>query len=73
MQEFKKIIGQYPGLTVKETYKLETDDKPKFHFGSGLSGRRYVRLVNKNISADAFVSFVGAPELTDKELAEIKK
>jgi hypothetical protein len=73
MQEFKKILAQHSGLAIKETYTLETDDKPKYHFGSGLSGRRYVRLVNKNLSAAAFVSFVGAPELTDKELAEMKK
>jgi hypothetical protein len=73
MREFKKVLAQHPGLAIKETYELETDDKRKFNFGSGLSGRRYVRLVNKNMSASGFVSFVGAPELSDKELAELKK
>jgi hypothetical protein len=71
--EFKKIIARHPEITIKETYELETDDKPKFSFGSGLSARRYVRLVNKNVSAAAIVSFVGAPDLGDKELAELKK
>lgn len=73
MAQFKKVLAQHPGLTIKETYELETDDKRKFNFGAGLSGRRYVRLVNKNQSAAGFVSFVGAPELSEKELAELKK
>ena len=73
LAEFKKTVARHPQLTIKEIYNLETDDKPKYRFGSGLSARRYVRLVNKNVSAEAIVSFVGAPELTDKDLAEMKK
>lgn len=73
MAQFKKVLAQHPGLSIKETYELEADDKRKYNFGSGLTGRRYVRLVNKNMSAAGFVSFVGAPELTAKELAELKK
>ncbi len=73
MAQFKKVLAQHPGLSIKETYELEADDKRKYNFGSGLTGRRYVRLVNKNMSAAGFVSFVGAPELEAKELAELKK
>jgi hypothetical protein len=60
------------GLTIKERYMLETDNKSKFGLGSGLSGRRYVRIVNKNQSADAFVSFVGAADLSGDEIKELK-
>ena len=63
LAEFEKALKQFP---------LETDDKPKYSFGAGLSGRRYVRIVNKNPGTDAFVSFVGAPRLSDSELAELK-
>lgn len=73
LREFKKVISRHRGMTIKEIYELDTDGKPKFGFGSGLSGRRYVRIVNKNMSAAAIVSFVGAPELSDKELGEMKK
>ena len=71
MKEFKKVMAAHPGLSFKE-YELDTDERPKFHFGAGLSARRYVRMVNKNLGSAAFVSFVGAPDLTDKALAEQK-
>jgi hypothetical protein len=71
VKEFKRIIGAHPGVTFKD-YEIETEDRAKYHFGTGLSARRYLRTVNKNLSASAVVSFVGAPELTEKEAAEIK-
>jgi hypothetical protein len=69
--EFKQALDRYPKIE-RRTYRLETDDKPKYSFGSGLSGRRFVRIVNKNPDADLFVSFVGAPQLSFNELAELK-
>lgn len=71
VKEFKRVLSVHRGLSFKE-YELETEDRPKFQFGTGLSGRRYLRIVNKNLSASAIVSFVGAPELKEKEAAEIK-
>ena len=71
VKEFKKIVAAHPGVTFKE-YELDTEDRPKFQFGTGLSARRYLRTVNKNLTASAIVSFVGAPELTEKEAAGIK-
>src|SRR2546422_3943984 len=59
------------GISVKQTYNLETENQPKYGLGSGLSGRRYVRIVNKNTNAAAIVSFVGAPHLTDDEIAQL--
>src|SRR5689334_483179 len=72
LDEFNATLRQHPGLRIKEQYRLEADDKAKYAFGSRLSGRRYVRIVNKNQSADAFVSFVGAPRLSESERAELK-
>lgn len=54
-------------------YELDTKDQPKYGVGTGLSGRRYVRTVNKNKEADLLVSFVGAPKVTDEEAAELAK
>jgi len=64
-----KKLGEYD---LKE-YELDTKNQPKYGVGAGLSGRRFVRTVLKNAKADAFVSFVGAPKLTDEEAAELKK
>jgi len=71
MEEFKNALQQPGGITVKQTYNLETENQPKYGLGSGLSGRRYVRIVNKNTNAAAIVSFVGAPHLTDDEIAQL--
>ena len=64
-----KKLGEYD---LRE-YEMDTKDQPKYGVGSGLSGRRYVRTVNKNTNADLFVSFIGAPKLKDDEIAELKK
>jgi hypothetical protein len=72
VESFKAALQSSGGISVKQTYNLETDNQPKYGLGSGLSGRRYVRIVNKNVDAAAIVSFVGAPSLTDDEIAELK-
>jgi hypothetical protein len=64
-----KKLGEYE---LRE-YEMDTKDQPKYGVGSGLSGRRYVRTVNKNTNADLFVSFIGAPKLKTDELAELAK
>ncbi len=62
-----RSLGEYE---LRE-FELDTKDQPKYGVGSGLSGRRYVRTVKKNEKADVFVSFIGAPTLTDEEVAEL--
>lgn len=64
-----KKLGTYE----VRAYEMDTKEQPKYGAGSGLSGRRYVRTVNKNEDADVFVSFVGAPKLSDEEIAEMKR
>jgi len=72
LREFERTLEGFPRLKLKKSYKLETDDQPKYSFGSGLSGRRFVRIVNKNPDADTFVSFVGAPVLSADDRSQLK-
>jgi hypothetical protein len=72
LDEFELALRRFPRVRLEKCYRLETDDQPKYSFGSGLSGRRFVRLVNKNTSADAIVSFVGVPTLSPAEVTELK-
>ncbi|HTL56094.1 MAG TPA: hypothetical protein VL361_10475 [Candidatus Limnocylindrales bacterium] len=64
-----KTLGEYD---FKE-HELDTKDQPKYSLGAGLSGRRFVRTVKNNPKADGIVSFVGAPKLSDEELADLSK
>lgn len=64
-----KKLGNYD---VRE-YEMDTKDQDKYGVGTGLSGRRYVRTANKNLDAVAMVSFIGAPNLKDEDLAELQK
>jgi hypothetical protein len=72
IEEFEKALAELGHIKIKQTYTLETENQPKYGLGSGLSGRRYVRIVNKNLDAAAIVSFVGAPRLTEEDLAQLK-
>ena len=67
---FKTRLHQLGEFDLRE-YEMDTKDQPKYGVGSGLSGRRYIRTVKKNEKADVFVSFIGAPTLTDEEIAEL--
>lgn len=67
---FKAKLKQLGKYELRE-YEMDTKDQPKYGVGSGLSGRRYVRTVKKNEKADVFVSFIGAPALSDEEVAEL--
>ena len=73
IEEFQAALKQLGTVQVAKTYYLETEGKTKYGVGSGLSARRFVRIVNKNLEADAYVSFVGAPEFSEEELKELKK
>lgn len=69
---FHSALEASAGITVAKTYDLETEGKAKYTFGAGLSGRRYVRNVNKNEGIDAVVSFAGAPNFKEGEEKELK-
>ena len=53
LDEFEKTLKKFSGITVAKTYMLETENRSKYGVGSGLSGRRFIRIVNKNTTADA--------------------
>lgn len=73
LAEFEKALKEISRIRIKETYNLDTEDQPKYAFGSGLSARRFTRIVNKNQHVDAVVSFVGAPNLGTNDTAEVKR
>lgn len=70
LQAFRATLKTLGDYELRE-YEMDTKDQPKYGVGSGLSGRRYVRTVNKNTNADVFVSFIGAPKLSKEEMAEL--
>jgi hypothetical protein len=72
IQAFKAGLNRLGTYELRE-HELDTKDQPKYGVGSGLSGRRYVRTVKKNETADVFVSFIGAPRMSDEEMAELDK
>jgi len=72
LEAFKQTLKRLGDYDLREN-ELDTKDQPKYGLGSGLSGRRFVRTVNNNKSADGIVSFVGAPKLSDAEISELKK
>lgn len=72
IESFNAALKKLGTYEVRE-YKMDTKDQPKYGVGSGLSWRRYVRTVKKNENADVFVSFVGAPKVSDEESGELEK
>lgn len=72
MAAFEKRLKALGGIVVKERVTLDPGDNPKYRPGAGLSARRLLKIVRKNPNVAAIVSFVGAPSLTDEDLAQIK-
>jgi hypothetical protein len=58
-------------LTVARHDTISTEKSAKFGPGAGMSGKRFVRLVEKYKDVAAIVSFVGVPNPGDKELKTI--
>jgi len=72
LEAFRQNLKKLGDYEIKE-HELDTKDQAKYALGSGLSGRRFVRTVKNNPKADGIVSFVGAPRLSNEELAELTK
>ena len=72
IEAFQKRLEKLGGITVKETLTLDPGDNPKYRPGSGLSAKRFLKIARKHPSASAIVSFVGAPELSESELAQLQ-
>lgn len=73
LAEFEKTLKEISRIRIHETYNLDTEDQAKYAFGSGLSPRRFTRIVNKSQHLDAVVSFVGAPNLGADDAGEVKR
>ncbi len=72
VKAFEKHLKTISPITVKNEIVLDPGDNPKFRPGAGLSAKRLLKIARKNHGVDAIVSFVGAPSLTDEEIAELK-
>ncbi len=72
LEAFRRKLKQLGDYDLKE-HELDTKDQPKYGLGSGLSGRRFLRALKNNATADVIVSFIGAPGLSDQEVAELGK
>ncbi|HEX4644552.1 MAG TPA: hypothetical protein VH598_02995 [Verrucomicrobiae bacterium] len=72
MEAYEKQLKLMGEIKVKDRLILEPGDNPKYRPGSGLSAKRFLKIIRKNAGADAIVSFVGAPQLPDAELAQIQ-
>lgn len=70
-ESFMAVLKQHPEIEIKGDERLEAEGKNRFTVGQGLSARKFVRLVEHNLKADAIVSFVGMPKPDDKDLAAL--
>src|SRR5258708_6018433 len=71
IEAFEKELKRR-GITVKEKVTLDPGDNPKYRPGAGLSAKRFLKIVRKHPGTDAIVSFVGAPQLSEVEIAQLK-
>jgi len=72
LEAFEKDLKTIGGMSIKDKVVLDPGENPKFRPGSGLSAKRFLKIARKHPAADAIVSFVGAPELTEQDLAQVK-
>jgi hypothetical protein len=72
LEAFEKDLKTIGGITTKDKVVLDPGENPKFRPGSGLSAKRFLKIARKHPGADAIVSFVGAPELSDQDLSQLK-
>jgi hypothetical protein len=66
-ENFFAALKSHPEVELKETEKVESDGKRHLAAGTGLSTRKFVRIVEHNLKADAIVSFIGVPDTEDPE------
>jgi hypothetical protein len=69
---FKDRIYDTP-VKIARTDHISDEKSGKYGPGSGMSGKRFVRIIKKYPEADAIVSFVGTPDGEDEELKELKQ
>ena len=70
LTSFTAVLKKAPAVTIKEQCLLKADD-PKYGVGRGLSAKRLIQVMSKYRDADAVVSFIGTPNLTDQDLTQL--
>ena len=69
---FQNALTKHPGLTVVATGVVEPDPVKVLADGEfGIPAEKFRELLGKYAGADAIVSFVGAPKLTDREAGQL--
>jgi hypothetical protein len=72
MEAFYKHLKVLGGCTIADKIVLDPGENPKYRPGSGLSAKRFLKIARKHPGVDGIVSFVGAPELSDEEMKQMK-
>jgi hypothetical protein len=72
VKAFEKSLKLLGAITIQDKVMLDPGDNPKYRPGSGLSAKRFLKIARKHPGVDAIVSFVGVPQLSDAELAQLK-
>jgi len=72
MNSFLKHLKTLGDVTVADKVILDPGENPKYRPGAGLSAKRFLKIARKHPAADAIVSFVGTPEVSEAELQQLK-
>ncbi|MCI0747470.1 MAG: hypothetical protein L0Y58_18860 [Verrucomicrobia subdivision 3 bacterium] len=72
LDAFKDRIYDF-AIKIERTDTISSDKSSKFGPGAGMSGKRFVRIMEKYQDTGAVVSFVGTPDGEDEELKDLKK
>ncbi len=71
LQKFNETIKKQAGASVTATEKVKMDMMMMGGPEMGLPGDFYIKLLQQHPEADAIVSFVGAPSLTDDQIKQL--
>ncbi len=71
LKSFEENLQKLGSVKIAKTEILDTKGQPKYRTGGGLSASRFLRILKKGERYDAIVSFVGAPNLSDEECAQV--
>ena len=71
LDAFQKDLKRLGNITIADKVVLDPGDNPKYRAGAGLSAKHLLKIIRKHAGADAIVSFVGTPQLSDQDLAQL--
>jgi hypothetical protein len=72
MKSFLKHLKALGDVAIADKVILDPGENPKYRPGAGLSAKRFLKIARKHASADAIVSFVGTPEISEAEMQQLK-